>query len=111
MTKQRYLNKPCFRPISVKGLTGFSYGQDDPLHGRAQHHLPQEGTKHREKAEEKGSEEDCERKVSRLPQGSRAACPPPPAATAGAGSHTPLNTSGPWPSARPQDFAPDKVFL
>lgn len=49
--KQRYLNKPCFRPISVKGLTGFSYGQDDPLHGRAQHHLPQEGTQHGEKKE------------------------------------------------------------
>lgn len=39
--KQEYLNKPCFRPVSVKGLACFSYGQDDPLHGRAQHHLPQ----------------------------------------------------------------------
>lgn len=53
MKKRRYLNKPCFRPISVKGLTGFSYGQDDPLHGRAQHHLPQQGTKQTKRREER----------------------------------------------------------
>ena len=78
------------------------------MHGRAQHHLPQEGTKHREKAEKKGSEEDCEGKVSRLPQGSRAVCPLA-SGHRGAGSHAPFNTSSPWPSAR-HETAPMTIY-
>lgn len=74
--KKRYLNKPCFRPISVKGLTGFSYGQDDPLHGGAQHHLPQEGTKHREKRERKKVQEKTEWKKGRQAAEGKSGCEP-----------------------------------
>lgn len=115
--KRRYLNKPGFRPISVKGLTGFSYGQDDPLHGRAQHHLPQEGT-NRQKGERKGSKEEHERTGEQHAEESMP-CAPWSASTAGQVLHPFLCTRTALPSTQGQGphtypmhtHSPCKLFL
>lgn len=108
--KQRYLNKPCFRPVSVKGLTGFSYGQDDPLHGRAQHHLPQEGTNtERKRREERFKRRLHERKAHRLLKGSGAACSWA-ASTASQGARTYSRSHSPprhtWSRPSPRQVTP-----
>lgn len=43
-TPTRYLDEPRFRPIAIEGLACFGNGQDDALHGGAQHHLPRHRT-------------------------------------------------------------------